>query len=96
MKKTLPTLAILAALAVPFAVSAQDQDESGSGHMMQDGDMGRMGGMQGMMQGDMAGTMTTKAEMGPMMEACAEMMAAMTGHMQSTDLHSGAPDASEG
>lgn len=93
MKTTLGTLAILTALAAPLAVSAQDQDEPGSGHMMQEGEMGKMGGMHGMMQGDMEGMMS---QMAPMMEACTEMVAAMSEHMENTDHHSGASEQSEG
>ena len=96
MKKMLSTLAILTALAVPLAVSAQDQDESGPGRMMQEGEMGQMGGMHGMMQGDMDGMMNMMSQMGPMMEACTEMMAAMSEHMEDTDHHSGPSEQSEG
>ena len=89
MKKTLSTLAILIALAAPFAVSAQDQGENGSGQMTQEGL-----GQGGMMQGDMPGMMGMMSEMGPMMEACTEMMAAMTEDMNQTD--PGTPEPSDG
>lgn len=75
MNTTLKTFAILAALSAPVAVFAQQEDGAGtgSGQMMQDG---------GMMQGGESGMMGMMAEMGPMMEACTEMMNAMTEKMQ--------------
>lgn len=74
MNTTLKTIALLAALSTPVAVVAQQDDQAGtdSGQMMQGGEMqGGEGGMMGMM-----------AEMGPMMEACTEMMSAKTEKMQ--------------
>ena len=74
MNTTLKTIALLAALSTPVAVVAQQDDQAGtdSGQMMQGGEMqGGEGGMMGMM-----------AEMGPMMEACTEMMNAKTEKMQ--------------
>ena len=69
--KSSTAVAVLAALLATSAF-AQDQEEKAPGQMMH-GDM-MEGGMQGMMP-----MMKMMAKMGPMMEACMEMMQAMSG-----------------
>ena len=69
MNTTLKTIALLAALSTPVAVVAQQDDPAGTNSAP-------------MMQGDEGGMMKMMAEMGPMMEACTEMMNAKTEKMQ--------------
>ena len=70
--RTLGATALLAA-AVATSVAAQDNDGM-SGQTMEPGS-GMSGGMAG---GDMQSMMQMMERMGPMMEACTEMMQAMS------------------
>lgn len=77
---TVRKLGLTAALATLVAVPLVYAQESGPQGMNQ-GQMMQSGGMMG--QGNMPGMMGMMQQMGPMMEACTEMMQAMTGHMES-------------
>ncbi len=83
--RTLSLAATLAALiAAPMAFAQDDIAPAPmDGQMMQGGGMmGDMSGMQNMM-----GMMQMMQQMGPMMEACTEMMQAMSDHP-----HQGMPE----
>lgn len=81
--KTHTRFGLVIAFATAIAATAVfANDDAASGQMMQNGGMmgGGMSGMQGMMQ-----MMQMMQKMGPMMEACTEMIQAMTDHMGQHD-----------
>jgi len=84
--RTLSLAATFAALVTAPMAFAQDDTAPApmDGQIMQGGDMmgGDMSGMQSMM-----GMMQMMQQMGPMMEACTEMMQAMSDHP-----HQGMPE----
>ena len=78
--KPIKNLSIAAAVATLLATAVVAQENSGASGQMMDGENGMSGNM---MQGDMSGMdgmmpmMRMMQKMGPMMEACTEMMEAM-------------------
>lgn len=89
MRNTLKTLLVCGGLLAAASVAlAQEATSPQAGDRMpgmmqnQDGTSGMMG-MMGMMQ--------VMQQMGPMMEQCNKMMAAMTDHMKSTPRAPGTP-----
>ena len=79
MKRNLKSSAAAAVLSalLSTAVFAQEAEETAPDQMPHDQEAGSGGMMRGgMMGGDMQGMMSMMEKMGPMMEACTEMMQA--------------------